>query len=198
MFATAEIVTLLAMVLAAGPVRAQKLSGIQRRSSPIPLATGNGNGNGNGNNTTITNTSVLPAVISFNATAPGTLIQGSSAATVAFTINSNVKGNTWTLSVGTTSTAFSGCTTVPTSAVTLWCSSAIVNGSNDNGASAACSTTTATQLPSTLPGLQVAGGSEPQSQTANYTVTLYYQLADSWKYIPNTCPLNITYTINAP
>jgi hypothetical protein len=43
----------------------------------------------------------------------------------------------------------------------------------------------------------MAGGSEPQSQASNFMVTLQFQLLDSWKYIPNTCPLTITYTVNA-
>lgn len=192
-FATVGTAALVAVVFAVGTARAQKVPASLRRPTPIfsPLA-------GNGNGTTITGLAAMPSVISFNATNPGAEIQGSSPATVTFTINSNTKGNTWSLSVGTTATTFSGCTTVPTSAVMLQCSSATVSGSNAKGATAACSATSYTQLPTTIPGLQVASGGEVQSQGINYSVQLNYQLADSWKYIPNTCPLSITYTVNAP
>jgi hypothetical protein len=46
--------------------------------------------------------------------------------------------------------------------------------------------------------LQVASGSEGFG-SSNYTVVLNYELTDSWEYIANTsCPLIITYTVNAP
>lgn len=203
MFATSAAIVIFAIAAAGGPALAQKPSpGVRRPAPTLHSASGNVNplasGGGDGNGTTITNVTASPGVISFNAAAPGTIIPGSSPATVAFTLNSNTKGGTWTLSVGTTSTTFSGCTTVPTSAVSVWCSAATVSGSNSKGASAGCSTSAATPLPATLPGVQVAGGGEPQSQASNFNITLNYQLADSWKYIPNTCPLSITYTINAP
>jgi hypothetical protein len=31
-----------------------------------------------------------------------------------------------------------------------------------------------------------------------FSVVLNYQFTDSWQYIANTCPLTITYTVNAP
>jgi hypothetical protein len=45
--------------------------------------------------------------------------------------------------------------------------------------------------------LQVASGSEGFGPSS-YTVVLNYQFADSWEYIANTCPLIITYAVNAP
>jgi hypothetical protein len=43
----------------------------------------------------------------------------------------------------------------------------------------------------------VASGNEGNGSSHNYTVVLSYQLADSWRYIANTCPLTVTYTVNA-
>jgi hypothetical protein len=45
--------------------------------------------------------------------------------------------------------------------------------------------------------LEVANGSEG-FLSSSYTVVLNYQFTDSWEYIANTCPLIITYTVNAP
>src|SRR5690348_9024112 len=152
MLATAA--TIVTLAVAGGPALGQTLTPGARRLSPIlnsktninPRAATSGDGNG----TTIVNVSATPAIVSFNAAAPGTVIPGSSPATVAFTLNSSNKGGTWTLSVGATSTTFSGCTSVPTSAVSVWCSAATVSGSNAKGASAGCTTSGATQLPATL------------------------------------------------
>jgi hypothetical protein len=41
----------------------------------------------------------------------------------------------------------------------------------------------------------VASGTEGPN-TNNFTAVLTYQLADSWKFIANTCPLTITYTVS--
>ena len=58
-------------------------------------------------------------------------------------------------------------------------------------------TLSAGTLPNTLPGLPVASGNTGNASSHNYTVVLSYQLADSWRYIANTCPLTVTYTVNA-
>jgi hypothetical protein len=45
----------------------------------------------------------------------------------------------------------------------------------------------------------VASGNEGSAGAHTFTVVLNYQLTDSWSYIANTsCPLTITYTVNAP
>jgi len=201
-YAAAATIGVFAFVAAVGSARAQRASSPLGRSVRFgPLAdcgNGNGNGNGcsgNGSATTISALTVSPGLISFNATAPGALIAGSSTASVSFTINAN-KSNVWTLSAGTTSTTFPGCLTVPTSAVSVRCASASVSGGK--GATSSCSAANFTQMPSVLPGIVVATGGEPQSQSASYSISLLYQLADSWQYVPNVCPLNITYTVNAP
>jgi hypothetical protein len=84
---------------------------------------------------------------------------------------------------------------VPATAVGATCSSASVSGS---AATANCQSGGPFTLPSTAPGQQVASGNEGNSNSHTYTVVLNYQIADSWEYIANTCPLTITYTVNAP
>lgn len=191
---TAGTVALWALVAAVGPAHAQHALPDVRVASAIQRLASSGNGN----QTTITNLIASPGTISFSGIAPGMQAPGSSNATVSFTINSNNKGGTWTLSVGATSNTFPGCLTVPVRAVTLRCSAASAVGGNAKGATAACAASNFTPLATSIPGSTVASGSEPQSQSADYSVTLSYQLADSWQYIPNICPLNITYTVNAP
>jgi hypothetical protein len=137
-----------------------------------------------------------PSTIPFTANNPGSSIAGGSVATVAWTITQGNNGRRWTLSVGASSSSFIGCPTVPESAVSVKCASASVTGGGQ--ASAGCNVNSFTTLPNTLPGLPVASGNEGNSTSHNYTVVLSYQLADSWRYIANTCPLNITYTVNAP
>ena len=136
-----------------------------------------------------------PSTIPFTANNPGSTIAGGSVATVAWNITGGKNGQTWTLAVGASSSSFSGCATVPESAVSVKCTSASVDGGGH--ASAGCNVTNFTRLPNTLPGLPVASGDEGNASSHNYTVVLSYQLADSWRYIANTCPLTVTYTVNA-
>jgi hypothetical protein len=137
----------------------------------------------------------MPSTISFTANSPGRSIAGSSVATVAWNLIHGISGRTWTVSVGARSPSFIGCATVPESAVSLECISASVDGGGQ--ASAGCNVNSFTTLPDTLPGMPVASGNEGNSGSHNYTVVMNYQLADSWRYIANTCPLTITYTVNA-
>jgi len=136
-----------------------------------------------------------PSSIPFTANNPGGTIVGGSVATLTWNIAHGKNGQTWTLMVGASSSSFSGCTTVPESAVSLRCVSASVDGGGQS--SAGCTVTNFTTLPSTLPGQPVASGSEGNSSSHNFTVVLSYQLTDSWRYIANTCPLIVSYTVNA-
>jgi len=136
-----------------------------------------------------------PSTIPFTVNNPGGTIAGGTVATVAWNITQGKNGQAWTLRVGTTSSSFSGCATVPESAVSVKCVSASVGGGGQ--ASAGCNATSFTTLPNTLPGLPVASGNEGNAGVHNYTVVLSYQLADSWRYIANTCPLTVSYTVNA-
>ena len=185
------------LVLAGGLAWAQKTALSPRRptpvmqslspaDSPIPLVT------------TLSAMSATPASITFTANQPGTgtPVAGNSSATVKWTATGGTKGNTWTLSVYADSTTFIGCTTVPASAVGVSCSSATVTGT---GATAACETGGPFTLPTTAPGQEVASGNEGNTSSHTFTVVLSYQFTDSWEFIANTsCPLTITYTVNAP
>lgn len=144
--------------------------------------------------TTISGMTASPTTIQFTANDPGSTVAGNSSATVKYSLTNGVFG-TWTLSVYASSTTFTGCSTVPATAVSVECSSATANSGTFSSAS--CSATSYTSLPTTAPGLQVASGSEGFG-SSSYTVVLNYELSDSWEYIANTCPLTITYTVNAP
>jgi hypothetical protein len=137
----------------------------------------------------------FPNTIPFMANNPGGTVSGGSLATVVWIMTQGRNGQTWTLRAGASSPTFSGCATVPESAVSVKCVSASVDGGGQ--VSAGCNLTSFTTLPNTLPGLPVASGNEGNSSLHNYTVVLSYQLADSWRYIANTCPLTVTYTVSA-
>lgn len=122
----------------------------------------------------------------------GTQTVSTTAATNVVSLGAS-DGKTWSLMAGASTSSFSGCTTVPVSAITIKCVSASVDGSGQS--SAGCSMNNFTSLPNTLPGLPVASGNEGSAGTHGYPVVLSYQLADSWRYIANTCPLNVSYTV---
>ena len=156
--------------------------------SPIPLATG------------VSGLTATPATLQFTANNPGSAVAGNSSATVGWSISGGASGNTWTLSVYANSATFTGCTTVPASGVGVSCSSASATGTR---ASANCQSGGPFTLPTTAPGQQVASGHEGSSGptvggSSTFSVVLNYQFTDSWQYIANTCPLTITYTVNAP
>ena len=143
----------------------------------------------------VTTVGATPATIQFAANSPGSAVAGSDSATVSWKISGGTSGKTWTLSVAANSATFTGCSTVPASAIGVTCGSATVTGAN---ATANCQSGGPFSLPSTSPGQQVASGNEGNSNSHTYTVVLNYRITDSWGYIPNTCPLTITYTVNAP
>jgi hypothetical protein len=136
-----------------------------------------------------------PNTISFTANNPGGNVAGSTVATVSWNVEQGRNGEMWTLNAGTTSPSFDGCTAVPASAVSVKCVSATVDGGGQ--ANAGCNATSFMNLPNTLPGLAVARGNTGDAGSHNYSVMLSYELADSWRYIPKTCPLTVTYTVNA-
>jgi hypothetical protein len=184
LFATAGI-----CILAIGMACAQKTATNTRQPIPVsPLAA-------QGGFTDVDHLLATPSSIPFTANDPGGEIAGGSIATITWSVSQGKNGQTWTLSVGTTSSSFNGCTTVPASAISVKCVSASVSSGGQS--TAGCNLTSFTTLPSRLPGLQVASGNEGNSASHNYTVVLSYQLADSWRYIANTCPLTVSYTVNA-
>jgi len=134
-----------------------------------------------------------PNTIPFTANNPGGTVAGGSVATVTWNVLQGRNGEMWSLNAGTTSSSFDGCTSVPASAVSVKCVSASVDGGGQ--ASAGCNGAGFANLPNTLPGLTVARGNTGDAGSHNYSVMLSYELADSWRYIPKTCPLNVTYTV---
>jgi hypothetical protein len=137
----------------------------------------------------------LPSSIPFTANNPGSEIAAGSTATVSWGLSCGKNGHNWTLSVAAMSTQFNGCSTVPESAISVKCVSATTTGNGQ--ASAGCNLSSYATLPGTLPGVQLASGNEGNSASHNYTVVLSYQIADSWRYIANVCPLTVTYTVSA-
>jgi hypothetical protein len=138
---------------------------------------------------------VTPTTVQFLANNPGGSVPAGSVATLNWNLERGSNGRTWTLMVGASSWNFNGCTTVPISAVSLKCVSASVNGGGQS--SAGCNINSLTPLPNTLPGMPVASGNEGNASLHSYTVTLSYQLTDSWRYIANTCPINVSYSVIA-
>lgn len=136
---------------------------------------------------------VTPASISFNATNPDSVpvVAGNASASVTWQALSG--GNNWNLKVQASSPSFANCPAVPVSAVRVSCSSASVGSL---GGSAACSGS----FPLSTAAQQVAGGAEGVV-AYNYSVTITFTLADSWKYIAETnpaCSLTLTYTADVP
>jgi len=140
---------------------------------------------------------VSPATITFTTSNnPGTtpLVAGSAPASVTWSAFSIFDNNNWTLTVQSNSPAFANCPQVPISAVTVTCSAATVSGI---GGSAACSAA----FPLSTAPQRVAGGVVGSLFSYNYSVTINFTLADSWKYIAETnpaCSLSLTYTANVP
>lgn len=140
---------------------------------------------------------VNPATITFTTTSnPGTtpVVAGSSAATASWTAFSIFDTSNWTLTVNATAASLSNCPWIPVSAVTVTCSSAAVGGL---GATGACSGA----FPLSTTPQQVAGGAVGGLFSYNYTVTINFTLADSWKYIAEqspACSLSLNYLANVP
>lgn len=137
----------------------------------------------------------VPDTIPFLANNPGNAIPSGSVATINWNLAQGSNGHMWTLKIGTTSPTFNGCITIPASAVSVRCVSASVSGGGQS--SAGCTITRFTPLSNSLPGLSIANGNEGNASEHSYTVVLNYQLTDSWRYIPNVCPLNVSYTVVA-
>ncbi len=162
---------------------------------PIPALPSTSQSNLPGGFTAVSQLRAMPDTIPFAANNPVGGIAGGSVATITWNISQGNNGRTWTLMVGATSSTFRDCITVPVSAISLKCVSA--SASSGGQTSAGCNQTNFVTLPNTLPGLSLASGNEGNSSSHSYTVVLSYQLTDSWRYIANTCPLNVSYTVVA-
>jgi len=132
--------------------------------------------------------SASPGTVSFNANNPNSgSVFGSSNATVSWTISAGSHLKNWTLSVQASSSSFSGCPTVPVSAVQVSCGS--VSGGSGGTCSGSSSLSTSFQ--------QVAGGTQADL-AGTYSVSIDFTLAESWRYIANSsCNITLTYSVNA-
>lgn len=139
---------------------------------------------------TVNSLMVTPGTISFLASNPnGGPVSGSSAATVNWSVVDGAALQTWNISVQATASVFSGCTTVPVSAVTVSCASASVGGGGTGTCGGSFTLSTVAQ--------HVAGGAQGVG-TQPYNVQLNYTLAESWRYVANpSCSLTLIYTVNA-
>lgn len=146
--------------------------------------------------TNITAMAANPATITFTATDPDNpTVSGSSPGTVTFSLQGGALARTWSLTVRAASTTFTGCTTVPVSAVTATCSSATVQNVSGTIGTALCNAATTLSTGAAT----VAHGNEG-GQRDNYTVVIGYTLNDRWSYIAATsptCPVTLTYTLTA-
>lgn len=141
---------------------------------------------------TISSLLATPGSISFSASNPNSAtVAGSSAASLSWLVVGGSHLQTWSVSVQAGGSYFSGCSTVPVSAVSVGCASASVGGGGGTGScSGPFTLTTAAQ--------QVAGGAEGDG-LQSYFVLINYTLAESWRYVANaSCTLTLTYTVNAP
>jgi hypothetical protein len=132
-----------------------------------------------------------PGTISFQATNPnlGT-VSGSSPGSVNWMILGGSHLQNWTLSVQAGGTAFTGCPTIPISAVRVSCGSASVSGAAGTGACAG-------SFPLSTTPQQIAGGAEADS-TGSYSVSMNYTLAESWRYVASSaCSFTLTYIVDA-
>jgi len=179
----------LAILLTGGPVRGDGKKTTPRTAaapSAVVLPTAAA--------ATVNSYSVSPATVTFNMTDPDAgLVTGSPTATVAISITGGAPSRNWTQYVQANSSSFSGCTAIPASAVTVTCTSVTLNNVGGSPGSGSCSGAFALSTSAT----QVAGGKEG-TKTDNFTISISFTLADSWQFIPNLCPLTLTYTADIP
>jgi hypothetical protein len=178
----------LAIVLAGGPVRGDGKKSPPRTAAAtsavvLPAAA-----------TTVNSFTVSPATVSFTAADPDAgAAAGSPAATVDISISDGAASKRWNLYVQADSPAFTGCTSIPASAVTVTCNSVTLANAGGSPGNGSCAAAFALSTTATL----VAGGKEG-TKTDAFSISISFSLADSWQYIPNLCPLTLTYTADIP
>jgi hypothetical protein len=141
---------------------------------------------------TLAGLSATPGTISFQATNPDLgQVSGSSPGSLTWSVLSGSHLQNWTLSVQSGSSSFTGCPTIPVSAVQVSCGSASVSGAGGTGV---CSGS----FPLSTSAQQIAGGAEGDG-TGSYSVSMNFTLAESWRYVASSaCTLTLTYSVNAP
>jgi hypothetical protein len=141
---------------------------------------------------TVQTLSATPGTISFQSTNPDSgVASGSSTASLTWTVVLGSHLQNWILSVQSGSGSFTGCPTVPVSAVQVSCQSASINGSLGTAGCAGSFSLSSTPA-AVASGLQAEG-------TGSHSVIVYFTLAESWRYVAHSaCTLTVTYSVNAP
>jgi hypothetical protein len=141
---------------------------------------------------TLAAVSATPGTISFQATNPELgQVAGSSPGSLTWSILSGSHLQNWTLSVQSATSSFTGCPTIPVSAVQVSCGIASASGAGGTGV---CSGS----FPLSTTAQQIAGGAEGDG-TGSYSVSMNFTLAESWRYVPSSaCTITLTYSVNAP
>ena len=160
----------------------------QARLRTLQVANGRAPAAGVKDAASITNASVTPQPLQFAASDPDL---GSDPANSPATVSWVLSGPhtvAWTLTVSAAASSFSGCGTVPVSAITVRCAS-VSGGPGTCGAPFQLSTEPQT----------VASG---RQTTANplMAVIINFTFQDSWQYIAGSnspCTLNLSYVIAA-
>jgi hypothetical protein len=141
--------------------------------------------------TTITGPTITPLTINFSSSDPDAApANGSSAASIHWTLNNSNKNGNWSLTVQSATPTLAGCPAVPVSAVQFQCTSVTrANGGDGNCASGSL-------VLSTSPQTVASGGKE--GTTGATGVTLTFTFTDAWKYPASpSCSIQLTYTVNA-
>jgi hypothetical protein len=138
---------------------------------------------------TITGPTISPSTITFSSRDPDvTPVNGSSSATVQWTMSGNKSGN-WALAVQAASSTLSGCSAVPVGAVQFRCTAWSATKGTGSCASGTIPLSTTSQT--------VASGSQ-EGDPGTHTVTVAFTFTDAWKYpASSSCSAQLTYTITA-
>jgi len=139
---------------------------------------------------TVSSLVASPGTVSFLASNPDAgVVSGSSPASLSWSVLSGSHLKTWTLSVQADSSSFSGCGTIPVSAVQVSCGSASAGGNGTGSCGGSFTLATSPQ--------QIASGTQGDG-TNSYLVSANLTLAESWRYVANpSCSINLTYSVNA-
>ena len=144
---------------------------------PIPLAP------------TINSFTALPSTITFTSSDPDAGATGT--ATVTLVIGAAASGHTWNVTVKTTTTSLTNCSTVPVSAIMQSCGSV---GLSSTGGLPTGSCKAASALSTTA--TQIASGTEGD-HINTITINMNYPFTDSWSYVGASspaCSLTLSYT----
>src|ERR1700688_2352887 len=107
-----KLTSVVIMLAAASPSFAQKKPSVVVPNRILPMAGG----------TTMSAVSASPGTISFTATDPDLgSVAGNASATISWTTSGGQGGQAWNMNVHASSTSFTNCGTVPTSAVKVTC-----------------------------------------------------------------------------